>query len=103
MIIKAIYVVSEADMKRFLVFFALLCMFFLGLALGVPNQDTAGAQLQHQLNEFEKEITTPGNDYDPVRPESVDPNITNALAKGGESIIEKIFDATFGLLEAIIH
>ena len=68
-----------------------------------PTRDTASQDLKERLDDFEKEIVTPGNEYTPVSEEKVDPNLSNSLAKQGENIINGIFDVAFKLIKNILE
>ncbi|HOA77876.1 MAG: hypothetical protein WBL47_04910 [Bacilli bacterium] len=90
-------------MKRAGIVFLLLCFFLMGIIAGKPTRDTASQDLKERLDDFEKEIVTPGNEYTPVSEEKVDPNLSNSLAKQGENIINGIFDVAFKLIKNILE
>lgn len=89
-------------MKSFFLWLLIICTFFFGFMMGGPSRETASDKLQKELDEFEQEITKPDNQYEPVRQEKIDPNISNSLAKKGENIITKIFDLSFDAIEKLV-
>ncbi|MFY9422378.1 MAG: hypothetical protein WBK54_04450 [Bacilli bacterium] len=83
-------------MRKLVYVFLLVCIFVFGMTLGKSEPRSESGRIQERIEEFEKEIQTPGNRYSPR--EKIDPNLANEIAKTGENLITKGFDY---LLEAI--
>jgi hypothetical protein len=84
--------------KSFLKWTMILVIFFIGLSLGVSYQgENKGNRdpLQEDLDEFEEEITKPGNDFEPVNPDGngstiqVKDNVFTKIASDGEILLKK--------------
>jgi len=90
-------------MKKTAVIFLILCFFTLGILAGKPSRDIANRELRDKLDDFEKEIVIPSNDYTPIYESEINPNLANSLAKGGENIITGIFKYAFGWIKGILE
>lgn len=89
-------------MKRVGVLFLILCFFFLGMIIGKPTRETASSELEDKIEDFEKNITSPNNDYVPSRENNIEPNLSNSMAKKGEDIINGFFNIAFKVIKNIL-
>lgn len=100
--------------KRLLRYTIIIVIFFVGLSMGVSYQENNRKNLQKSLDDFEKQITTPNNDFVPVNPvnnqddyyyQEIDHNLFSGLAKDGEYIVKKglqiILDASNSIFRFI--
>jgi hypothetical protein len=85
-------------MKKLGLIFILACFLIFGMMIGSPEPSTQSERIQEEIDDFEKEIEKPGNDFQPKSQNDVDPNLSNSLAKTGENIIT---DSLNFFLEAI--
>jgi predicted PurR-regulated permease PerM len=89
-------------MKKALYIFLVACIFFLGVLFGRPTGDTEADLIEDKIDKFENEITNPNGDYISDKKSNINPNLSNSLAKSGESVINGIFSYAFGLLDGIV-
>lgn len=90
-------------MRKFAYVFLILCVLFIGMELGVPSKEVTSGELNERIDNFEREITNPNNNYKPGQDNhDINPNITNDIAKTGEKAITSVFDFAFGLLESLV-
>lgn len=87
-------------MKKILTIFALIVVLLIGVGLGSETNISRAKYIQDETKKFEDEITKPGNDY--YHHSETSGGISNRLAKAGGSIINDIFDFSFGLLKDLI-
>ncbi|MDD3999707.1 MAG: hypothetical protein PHX62_02275 [Bacilli bacterium] len=90
-------------MKKLFYIFLLACFLVFGMVIDSPDRDRNSQTIQDEIDEFEKEIGNPNNDYQPKSNESVDPNLSNSLAKTGENIINKTFDFFLEAINSLIQ
>ncbi|MDD3689877.1 MAG: hypothetical protein PHI81_07575 [Synergistaceae bacterium] len=89
-------------MKKTGLLLLIFCFFMMGIIAGKPTRETASGELEERLDDFEKEITTPNNNYTSIYDNKVDPNLSNSLAKRGENLINGFFDLTFKVIKGIL-
>lgn len=88
-------------MKKVAYVFILLVVLFVGIGLGEDTTQTKAGIIQDKTKDFEQEIIKPNNGYKNSTDDSTG-SINNKIAKAGGSIIEEIFDFSFGLLEDLL-
>jgi len=101
--INSFFKIFGGWMKKFAYIFLVLCALFIGMEIGVLSNDTKTRELDERIDEFERQITDPNNNYQPGQDnQKVNPNITNNLAKTGEKAITSFFDYTLGIIESLV-
>jgi len=84
--------------RKFLKYTLIAVIFFIGLSMGVNYQEKNN--LDNQLDEFERTITEPNNDFTPINPvdtgysnendkTKIDNNVFTSLARDGEYVLKK--------------
>ncbi len=81
-------------MKKIIIFFILVFVIVVGMSIDNPNLSEADL-IKDQIEQFEK-----GNNnyYSPTSPD-----ISNRIAKTGSSVINKVFDTCFDLINKIVN
>lgn len=90
-------------MKKLVYIFLLVCFFVFGMTLGKPEPKSESDRIQEKIEEFEKDIQTPGNQYQSQDKEKINPNLVNEAAKAGENIINKGFDFLLKTINSLIQ
>lgn len=91
-------------MKKFIYLLLLLCVFLVGMEIGVPSKASQSKEIQEKIDDFEDEIANPNNKYKPGEDNpTIVPNITNSIAKTGEKAIAGLFDFSFNFLDSLIR
>lgn len=90
-------------MRKLLYIFLLICFLIFGIMVGSPEPKSESDRIQEKIEEFEKEIEKPNNQYQPKSKEDINPNLSNDLAKKGENIINKGFDFILDTINSLIQ
>lgn len=89
-------------MKKTLYIFLIGCVLFLGILIGRPTGKTASDEIEDRIDEFEKDITDPDQNYTPDKKSNITPNLSNSLAKTGENLLDGLFEYAFSLIDGIV-
>ncbi|MGI6768099.1 MAG: hypothetical protein ACOX43_03255 [Bacilli bacterium] len=90
-------------MRKLIYIFLLVCFLIFGMKVGSPEPKSESDLIHEKIEEFEKEIEKPNNQYQPKSKENINPNLSNNLAKQGENIINKGFDFLLDTINSLIQ